>query len=470
MTPVDVREELRTARPVADAALHARVQAIARQEPARRANPFARLTAGWRRGALIAVPAAAVLAVATAGAIGFARSGETDADRLAARDATTTSGAEMSADASASAKTAPPPAEQEAAGAGGSRMVVPAPAGSAVAPTTDRAQRFSATLTLEVSDTDELSDATQRALRIARDLGGFAANVSFASAESGTSTMTLRIPTGRVQDAITRLSELGTIVGQQVQVDDLQEGLDELDARIGALREQIARLTARLGSESLDPEIRATLEARRSTARAELAELTRDRASTRQVASLATIQLALQTDEEGIVAPAPTGFDRALDVLAWEAMALLFLLVVAGPFVAVAIVAWLGTRALRRRGDTRLLGAYVDRGSGFGPTPCVQRRDQRLRDDLERAPGDLARLAQAREGFLLGQPLAVHRRGPWPARSPSVRRGPRTGTRLPPAARRARRAGHGRWRSPAGGRSRETASRGIRRPRPPPRE
>jgi uncharacterized small protein (DUF1192 family) len=355
MTPDDVKSELRAARPVADAALHAKVRAIATREPERRTNPFARLAAGRRRGALIAVPAAAVLAVATAGAIGIARSGEGDAN-LAARDATTSPEGTPSGDAFENSKASPPVSGQAGPPLGSSSVVVP-PGSSTVGPTTDRAQRYAATLTLEVADNDELSDATQRALRITRDLGGFAANVSYATAESGTASMTLRIPTDRVQDAITKLSDLGTIVGQQVQVDDLQEGLDELDARIRALREQIARLTARLGTDSLNAETRATLVSRRSAARAELASLTQSRTETRRVASLATIQLALQTDQEGSVVPAPSGLDRALEILAWEGVALLFLAVVAGPFLALALAAWLAARTLRRRDNARLLEA-----------------------------------------------------------------------------------------------------------------
>src|SRR5262245_44321308 len=42
------------------------------------------------------------------------------------------------------------------------------------------------------------------------------------------------------------------------------------------------------------------------------------------------------------------------------------------------------------------------------PRARVERRDQRLGDDPQRPPGDLTRLAQARERRLLGQALALH--------------------------------------------------------------
>lgn len=354
MTPDDVRHELRAARPLADAALHARVRAIATAERERRPSPFTRL-AGRRRGLLIALPVAATLAVATAGAIGLARSG--DAERSASPPGVNDYSGPVPTDQKQSL-TAPPAWESAGSAAGGGTL--PAPSAPTVAPATGRAQRYAATLTLEVAGTDELSNATQRALRIARDLDGFAVDVSYASAASGTASMTLRIPTGRVQDAIARLSQLGTIVDQQVQVDDLQEGLDELESRIRNLRARIATLTARLEG-SPDAETRATLESRRNAARAELTELTRSRSATRREASLATVQLALRTDDEGLVPAAPSRLDRALDqaveVLAWEGVALLFLGIAAGPLVALGLGAWLAARVLRRRGDARLLGA-----------------------------------------------------------------------------------------------------------------
>ena len=60
-----------------------------------------------------------------------------------------------------------------------------------------RAQRYSATLALGVDDTDALSDATQRALGIVRDLGGFVVSARYATGTEGTSSLTLRVPSAR---------------------------------------------------------------------------------------------------------------------------------------------------------------------------------------------------------------------------------------------------------------------------------
>ena len=160
-------------------------------------------------------------------------------------------------------------------------------------------QRYSAQLTLAVKDVDGLSDATQKALQITRDLGGYVVSVSYATSDTGVSSLTLKVPTANVQDALVRLTGLGKIVSQQVQIDDLQGQVDELTKRETALRGQIARLSARLADPDLDAETRATLEARRDAARAELARVRTTRAQVNAEARYATIQLTLQTSAVG---------------------------------------------------------------------------------------------------------------------------------------------------------------------------
>ena len=235
MTSAELITTLQAARPVANDALRDRVRAIAAAEPVQRPSPFARLSRiSLRRFALVAVPATAVVLLATAGIVGLLDSGS--GPQL-----------ESSAARQSLAKNAPAPsagvttAPQLKAGA------PPAAADAATpAPTTGRAQRYSAQLTLAVKDVDGLSDATQRALQITRDLGGYVVSVSYATSDTGVSSLTLKVPTANVQDALVRLTGLGKIVSQQVQIDDLQGQVDELTKRETALRGQIARLSARL--------------------------------------------------------------------------------------------------------------------------------------------------------------------------------------------------------------------------------
>jgi uncharacterized membrane protein YcjF (UPF0283 family) len=65
------------------------------------------------------------------------------------------------------------------------------------------------------------------------------------------------------------------------------------------------------------------------------------------------------TGERSEVAPAPSRIDRALDrageVLAWEAAAVLLVLVAVGPLAVLGVLLWLAARIVRRRSDERLL-------------------------------------------------------------------------------------------------------------------
>lgn len=347
MTSADIVRELHVMRPAAPDALRERIRLVASTGHERAPGSPRR---PWR-ALLVALPAAVALAAAAAGTIGLVDpGGERDATRTAV---------EQTAQADA--------ARSQPAGKAGSESAVTSPPaatspGGVPAPTVGRAQRVSASLTIRVTDNEALSRATQRALETTRTLGGFVVSVSYATAEEGQASLTLRVPTTRVQDAITRLSSLGTIVAQQVQIDDLQESIDALDRRVTSLRERIARLTAQLTEPGLDADTRAALEARRSAAQRELAQLRADRAAQAGEARLATIQLTLLTEGSGEAVPvSPSRGDRALDrageILAWEATAALYALVLVGPLALFALVAWLARRALRRREEERLLAA-----------------------------------------------------------------------------------------------------------------
>jgi uncharacterized protein DUF4349 len=346
MTTAELIAELQAARPSAGPALRRHVQAIATATPAHRPGPFKRLARlSPRRVALVALPATAVVLLGLAGAGALLDSGSEPPSVSAARESF------------GQADTTPSSAQSLAP-----QLKAGAPADATTpAPTTGRAQRYSAQLTLSVDDVDALSEATQQALRITRDLGGYVVTVSYATAETGVSSLTLKVPTANVQDAIVRLTGLGTIVSQQVQIDDLQGQVDELTKRETVLRERIATLSARIAAPDVDPQVKATLEARRDAARAELAQVRASRAQVNAEARYATIQLALQTSKSAVVPVSPSGFDDAVDravgILAVEAMIFLTALVVIGPLALVAIAAWLARRGLRRRQDEQLLAA-----------------------------------------------------------------------------------------------------------------
>lgn len=341
MTVTEIVDELRGTRPRASDALRLQVLTLASRPPTRTPSLLDRLRG--RRLALL-VPVAAGLAVVSAVAIGVTRPEP-------ARDAVSAPATAGRDSAESRATLAAPPAAADASAA----------QKAAPGPVTGRAQRYVATLTLAVEDTDALSEATQRALTIAGDLGGYVVAVQYATGADGAASVTLRVPSARAGDAVTRLSALGTILSQNVQIQDLQESLDGLAAGIAQLRTRIARLTARLSTELLDPPTRARLQEERTQAQAQLRDLRARRAATAAEARNATIQLELRT-EEGAGAAAPgsrldRALDRALAVLAWEAVVALALAVAAAPLALAAAAVWATRRARRRREDERLLAA-----------------------------------------------------------------------------------------------------------------
>ena len=346
MTVDEIVHELRVSRPTAGEALRVQVLTLASAPAAGTPPPRDRLRG--RRRFLFAVPAAAGLAVVSAVAIGVTRP-EPSAREASAPPTAVEAQSSLGTPQAPGMTFAGPSADASAARA----KTVPGPASG-------RAQRYSASLTLAVENTDALSEATQRALSIARDLGGYVVSVQYATGTEGAASLTLRVPSTRAADAVTRLSGLGTILAQNVQIDDLQESLDTLDGQVERLRAQIAALNVALERADTAAE-RARLLERRAQAQAQLRELRASRAATAEAARNATIQLDLRTEEGSGVAAPGSRLDRAVDkavtILAWEAVVVLALAVALAPVALVALAVWGARRARRRRDEERLLAA-----------------------------------------------------------------------------------------------------------------
>ena len=216
----------------------------------------------------------------------------------------------------------------------------------------------------------------------------------------------------RAGDAVTRLSALGTIVAQNVQIQDLQESLDGLDREVERLRARIAALTVQIERATTAAE-RARLLEQRAQARAQLQELRASRAATAAEARNATIQLELRTEEGGGAAAPGSRLDRALDraleVLAWEAVVALAVAVALAPLVA---------RRGRRLGDAQ--GAPAPRGRASARGVLAQLR-ARVGTE-ERWTRSIAR-TRRRSPAARSDSGASSRARAWPSRS--TRREPR---------------------------------------------
>ena len=256
---------------------------------------------------------------------------------------------------------------------------------------------------------DGLSDATKRAQQIARDHGGTVASLQYDAPSQGVGTaqITLRIPTAKVEGALAELSQLGTILGQRYGIDDLQQQADSLQTQIEQTQRRIAQLLTQLENPNLSNEDRVVLQSRLTSTRQKLTGLRETLRSTRAEAATSTVYLTLTTEE---IQAAPVGSGRlegVKDVLAWEAIALLYALVVVGPFVLLGVLVWLPLRLRRRarRGCSSRTSSTVQRQ--LGPH---RRAPALLARDAERPPSASTRSDNPRRPSPCRRPRRRRRR------------------------------------------------------------
>lgn len=322
MSQRDLVAELRAARTEAPADVREHVRLIA----ADAAPP--RRTFTWRRALVLAVPVAA----AVAAAIVFTRPTHHQA--------------------------APPAPVERAAAHGSAKVFTPAGVKAkvgaptttlSVAPTPGRVVRYGASLTLRVPTRKAVSNDVKQALRITQSLGGYATSVN-ASTQStgGVADLVLKIPRAHVQQAITRLSALGTITGEQVYLQDLEAGLNSTDRTIARLQKQLATLRAETQTTTVTHQI-AQLTNR-------IASLQRGEAATRRSAHYATVDLHLATPT---VAPKHKPGHGPLHGLGiafrWIGIGAIYSLALGGPLAIIVALIWLAARTIRRRRVDALL-------------------------------------------------------------------------------------------------------------------
>src|SRR5439155_24368291 len=269
MSQLDLARTLRESRPVAPPDLRERVRLVVAQSA-----PPRRQFLTWRRALLVAVP----VAIAVGAGVLATRPGQHDAQQQQPLAAETV---DVSGSTGGAAHTAPQVRRSLAP------LTVPASA--------KRIQRYSASLELRLRDAAAVSDASKRAIAIAHNLGGYEQRVNVHTAPTaGYASILLRIPKRHVQEAVRRLTALGTIVSEDVQVQDLQGRVDATDRLIARLQQRLADLRAHVQDTQTIQQI-ASLTAR-------IERLQRSRAATVRSARYATLNLQLTTRTP----PAPT--------------------------------------------------------------------------------------------------------------------------------------------------------------------
>lgn len=315
MSQRDVVAELRSARVEAPAELRARVRLIAAAaEPPRR-----RVT--WRRALVVALPVAAALAAAAVFATRPTH--EHTASRIEVQHGSAAVAGSVS---SAQAKTAPAP------------LAVPIPP--------NRAQNVDETLSLQVDTPKEVSDGVKSALRITGSLGGYARSVHASTrGSSASASLVLKIPRANVQAAVARLSTLGTIVAEHVDVTDAQAGLNATDRTIARLQRQLKTLR----TEPTPPTAQIVQLERR------IVQLQRAEAAARLRAHYATVSLQLATPPVTVVKHDHGPLHGVVVALKWLGVGAVYALAIGGPIVLLALLVWLAARFFRRRREEALL-------------------------------------------------------------------------------------------------------------------
>jgi uncharacterized protein DUF4349 len=324
----DLTAELRGARITAPSELRERVRLIAAADT----TPTRRFT--WRRALVVALPVAA----AVAASIVFTRPGE----HQAGGTVTTmqVGHGEVRGALPQAGKAIGAPTASDAAG-GAAKLAVPS------AP--NRVQVYGAYLALRLSSATAVSDGVKSALRITSSLGGYPASVHASSeAKVASADLVLKIPRAHVQEAITRLSALGTITGEQVDIQDKQAALNATDRKIARLQKQLSELRAQTPTTTTAKRIVAL--------EAQIARLQRDEATTRRTAHYATVQLHL-TSAKAVV-PHKQGHGPLHGVvvaLTWLGIGAVYALAIGTPLVVLALLVWLAARVIRRRREDALL-------------------------------------------------------------------------------------------------------------------
>jgi hypothetical protein len=325
MSQRDLVAELRSAHIEAPTEVRERVRLIAAGDVASRPP---RVT--WRRALVVIVPVAA----AVAATIVFTRPTHTSQKAY-------------------EAQTAPTVQHGFAARSAGTPVGAPARVHSPTlksaltpAPARGRVQHYGAYLALRVPTPDGVSTALKQAIHVATSLGGYASSVhANARAKSATADLVLKVPRSHVQALVTRLSRLGTITGEQVDIQDLSAGLNATGRMIARDQRTLALLRTQPQTDTVQRQIAAL------TAR--IARLQRASAETRRVAHFATVQLRLATPQATRHVSHHGPLHSLRVALRWIGIGLVYLLVLGTPLLLLALL----VRWIRRRREDALLSS-----------------------------------------------------------------------------------------------------------------
>jgi hypothetical protein len=206
---------------------------------------------------------------------------------------------------------------------------------------------------------DDPIDAASDAVRIVERIGGRVdARTETAPTEQarGSATLTLRIPSDELTATIDEFKALGENPDVSISSVDVTVEVRDLDARIGALRASVDRLTALLATAT-DTDVLIKLESAISERQGNLESMEAQQRSLADQVSMSTLDLTLISPDDA-PAESPDTFWSGLET-GWASFVgfVGFVLVAAGvllPWLAVAaVVAVVALLVVRRRRRAR---------------------------------------------------------------------------------------------------------------------
>jgi len=182
---------------------------------------------------------------------------------------------------------------------------------------------------------DDPTDAAADAVRITEQSGGrIDGRSEYApkdDTDNGSATLTLRIPSAKLTEALDQLRKLGTVEEVSLNSSDVTMTTQDLDARITALSASVDRLLALLANAT-DTDTLIQLETAISDRQAQLESLESERRYYADQVSLSTVTLNLVTVFEGPVVQPVTFIDGL--AAGWAAFVAFF----AGLLVALGVL------------------------------------------------------------------------------------------------------------------------------------
>jgi hypothetical protein len=256
-------------------------------------------------------------------------------------------GTQIAQDPPAGAEPAPQPAIGETAPPGGSDVEP----GDATSSGTRRVER-SAEMTL-AGPADELQDMASGVARVAEQHRGYvqSSRISTGDDSAGGGTFVLRIPTSRLETALSELGELGTVKARSESSQDMTAPYKATQDRLGNLLLERRTIEDKLEDASGDEEIELRSQLRAVSA--EIRDVSSRMDDLKQRTLFSTVTVSIEEAEGDAGAGAGSGpggaWDDAVatltDVLEFAIRALGVIL----PLGVVALLGWLGGRMLRRR-------------------------------------------------------------------------------------------------------------------------